>query len=95
MNVNACKRDGFFNVLAAIIREISDSYLVLRILKALPFIYQPGRVARKASDVSAAELIGVIKKHVCCGFCQGYKSLHNTVVYMINKDFYHGSSLRI
>ena len=42
---------GFFRVLAAIIRESSDKQLVLRIVKALPFIYQPDRVALKASDV--------------------------------------------
>ena len=31
----------FFRVLAAIIREGSDKQLVLRIVKALPFIHQP------------------------------------------------------
>ena len=41
----------FFRVLAAIIREGSDKQLVLRIVKALPFIHQPDRVALKASDV--------------------------------------------
>ena len=41
----------FFSVLAAIIRESSDKQLVLRIVKALPFIHQPDRVAPKASDV--------------------------------------------
>ena len=45
----------FFRVLAAIIRKSSDKQLVLRIVKALPFIHQPDRVAPKASDVSAAD----------------------------------------
>ena len=31
------------------------NYLVLRIVKALPFIHQPDRVARKASDESVAD----------------------------------------
>ena len=44
-----------FSVLAAIIRESSNKRLVMRIVKALPFIHQPDRVAPKASDVSAAD----------------------------------------
>ena len=51
----ALQRYRFFSVLAAIIRESSDKQLVLRIVKALPFIHQPDRVAPKASDVSAAD----------------------------------------
>ena len=47
--------DGFFGVLAARIRESSDKRVVLRIVKTLPFIHQPDRVAPKASDVSAAD----------------------------------------
>ena len=43
------------SVLAAIIRESSNKRLVMRIVKALPFIHQPDRVAPKASDVSAAD----------------------------------------
>ena len=35
--------------------DFQDKQLVLRIVKALPFIYQPDRVAPKASDVSAAD----------------------------------------
>ena len=45
MNLILCQRYGFFSVLAAIIRENSDKQLVLRIVKALPFIHQPDRVA--------------------------------------------------
>ena len=41
----------FFSVLATIIQESSDKQLVMRIVKALPFIHQPDRVAPKASDV--------------------------------------------
>ena len=41
--------------LAAIIRESSDKQLVLRVLRALPFIHQPGRVVPKASDMSVAD----------------------------------------
>ena len=51
LNLIVCQRYGFFSVLTAIIRESSDKQLVLRIVKALPFIHQPDRVAPKASDV--------------------------------------------
>ena len=50
-----CQRYGFFNVLAAIIRESSDKQFVLRIVKALPFTHQTDRVAPKASYVSVAD----------------------------------------
>ena len=50
---SVCQKYGFFSVLAAIIRGSSDKQLVLRVVKALPFIHQPDRVAPKASDVSA------------------------------------------
>ena len=50
-----CQRYGFFSVLAAIIRDASGTQLALRIVKALLFIYQPDRVAPKASNVSAAD----------------------------------------
>ena len=80
----------FFSVLAAMIRENSDKKLVLRIVKALPFIHQPDQVAPKASDVSAADWLyqhtwkNTIFFHVCCyGFSQGRKSFHNTAVYVI------------
>ena len=43
------------SVLTAIIQESSDKQLVLRIVKALPFIHQPNRVVLKASDVSEAD----------------------------------------
>ena len=36
--------------------KVTTNYLVLRIASALPFIHQPDRKARKASDVSAADL---------------------------------------
>ena len=59
-------------------------------VKASPFIRQPDRVARKVSDVSAADwryqthVKNTILFHVCrYGFSQGWKSLCNTVVYMI------------
>ena len=55
LNLSVCQRYGILSVLAAIIRESSDKQLVLRIVKALPFIHQPDRVAPKASDVSAAD----------------------------------------
>ena len=51
LNIIICQRYGFFSVLSAIIRESSDKHLVLGIVKALPFIHQPDRVAPKASDV--------------------------------------------
>ena len=60
-------------------------------VKALPFIHQPDRVARKACDVSAADwrYQTHVKKcrifQVCCyNFSQGWKSLYNTVVYTTN-----------
>ena len=40
-----------FSVLDAMIWESSDKQLLLRIVRALPFIHQPDRVAPKASDV--------------------------------------------
>ena len=60
-------------------------------VKALPFIHQPDRVARKACEVSATDwqYQTHVKKyrfffHVCCyGFSQGWKSWYNTVVCMI------------
>ena len=51
LNIIICQRYGFFGVLSAIIRESSDKHLVFRIVKALPFIHQPDRVAPKVSDV--------------------------------------------
>ena len=36
-------------------KKILTNDLVLRIVKALPFIYQPDQVARKANYVSAAD----------------------------------------
>ena len=82
----------FFSVLAAIIRESSDKQLVLRIVKALPFIHQPDRGAPKASDVSAADWQyqhtwkNTTFFHVCCyGFPQGRKSLYNTAGYVIKR----------
>ena len=96
----------FFSVLAAIIRESSDKQLVLRIVKALPFIHQPDRVAPKASDVSAADWLyqhtwkNTIFFHVCCcGFSQGRKSLYNTAVRVIKRVFFwfdghHGGKMQ-
>ena len=63
--------------------KVPTNCLVLRIMKVLPFIHQPDRVAPKASDVSAADWR--YQTHLkTCGFSQGWKSLYNTVVYMIN-----------
>ena len=66
-------------------------------VKALPFIHQPDRMARKASDVSAADwryqthVENTILFHVCfSGFSQCWKSLINTVVYMISINFVIG-----
>ena len=55
LNLIVCHRYGYFSVLAAIIRENSDKQLVLRIVKALPFIHQPDWVVPKESDVQAAD----------------------------------------
>ena len=58
--------------------------------KASPFIHQPDRVAQKASDVSAADWRYQIhvKKYdifsrVLLRLCQSWKSLYNSLVYMI------------
>ena len=53
LNVAVCRRYRFFSVLAAIIRKIPTNDLGSRMVKASPFIHQPDRVTRKASDVSA------------------------------------------
>ena len=61
-------------------------------VKALPFIYQPDWVTRKASDVSAADwrYQTHIKKIYfffytsSYGFSQGWKSLNSTIVNVIN-----------
>ena len=57
LNLSVCQRYGILSVLAAIIRESSDKQLVLRIMKTLPFIHQPDRVAPKAGDASGAGLL--------------------------------------
>ena len=82
----------FFSVLAAIIRESSNKELLLRIMKALPFIHQPDWVVPKASDMSAADWLyqhtwkNMMFFHVCCyGFSQSQKSLYNTTVYKCDK----------
>ena len=61
-------------------------------VKTSPFSHQPEGVARKASDVSAADwrypthVKNIVFFHVCCySFSQGWKSLYNTVVHMINR----------
>ena len=58
LNLIVIQRYGFFSFLAAIIRESSGKQLASRIVKALPFIHQPDRVAPKASDVQ--QLFGYI-----------------------------------
>ena len=91
MTDTVCKRRyEYFGLLADIIRKYSTNDLGLRMVKALPFIHQPNRVARKACDVSAADwrYQTHVKKYlifpVCCyNFSQGWKSLYNTVVCMI------------
>ena len=50
MNVIVCKRYGFFLVFRHFLNDLG-----LKMVKALPFIHKPDRVARKASDVSAAD----------------------------------------
>ena len=61
MNIIVFQRYEFFSVLAAIIRESSDTHLVLRIVKASLFIHQPDRVEPKSSDIK--QLIGYINTH--------------------------------
>ena len=58
LNLIVCQRYGFFSVLAAIIRGSSDKQLVLRIVKALPFIHQPDRGRQRL--VTCKQLIGYI-----------------------------------
>ena len=92
----------FFSALAAIIRETFDKQLVLRIVKALPFIHQPDRVAPKASDVSAADWLyqhtwkNTIFFHMSCyDFSQGRKSLYNSAVYVIKAITYKRSNFSV
>ena len=56
LNVTVYKQYGFFSVLAAIIRTNPDKRPWIENGEdfARPFTHQPDRVARKASDVSAA-----------------------------------------
>ena len=78
LNVTFCKRYVLSSVVVAIIRRLRRLFLNLT----------EGRERR----VTCQELIGDIKHvkntilfHVCCyGFSQGWRSLYNTVVYMIN-----------
>ena len=95
LNLIVCQRYGFFNVLAAIIRESSDKQFVLRIVKALPFTHQTDRVAPKASYVSVADslcqhvwknTIFFYVRHY--DFSQSRKSLYNTAVYVIDRYIY-------
>ena len=88
LNVTVWKWYRFFCVLAAKSEKLPTNDHGLRMAKTLPFIHQPDRLARKASD----ELIGDIKcawKNIVFfhvrhyGFPQGWQSLYNTVVYMI------------
>ena len=52
LNATICRRQEFFNVLAAIIRKNSTNDLGLRMMKALLFIHQPDRMAPNVRDVS-------------------------------------------
>ena len=76
--------------------QISKKELLLRIMKALPFIHQPDWVVPKASDMSAADRLyqhtwkNMMFFHVCCyGFSQSQKSLYNTTVYKCDKRCSH------
>ena len=59
-------------------------------IKAFPFIHQPDQVVQKTIDVPAADCRYQTRKkiiffHVCCySFSQSWKSLYNTIVYVIN-----------
>ena len=77
-SLSASDKD-FLSVLAAIIWENSDKQLVLRIMKALPFIHQPDQVVPKATDVQLIGYINTCEKiqyfFTCCySFSQGQKS---------------------
>ena len=71
-------------------KKILTNDLVYRIVKALPFIYQPDRVVRKANYVSAAdwryqtrEKIRYFFTCVVTAFRRARNPFYNTVVYMI------------
>ena len=89
--VTVCKWYGLFSVLAAVIPKNSvKNDLGLRMVKASPFIHQRNRVARNASDASAADwrYQTYLKKYdiisrVLHGFFQGSEFLYNAVLYMI------------
>ena len=52
LNVTVSRQYEFFSVLAA---KIFYKRLELRMVKTLPYIHQPNKVARKASDLLAAD----------------------------------------
>ena len=74
------------------LKKIATNNLGLRMVKALPFIYQPDWVTRKASDLSEADWryqthikkIYIFFYTSSYGFSQGWKSLNSTIVNVIN-----------
>ena len=95
LDVIVCERYGFFNVLAAIIRESCDMRPWIEIGDGFTVHSLTRPRARKASDVSEADWRH--QRHVkkyrifsrVYSFLQGQKSLYNNVVYMI-KTIKHG-----
>ena len=55
MNVTVCEQYGFFQFFSSLNPKDSEKKSGLGMVKTLPFIHQPDRVVRKASDVSAAD----------------------------------------
>lgn len=90
LNVIFFKWYGFCSVIAAIIWENFGTELWIAKSKGLLLIYQPDRLAQKASDVSAADWRKRNKIHrnflnVCFyRFSRGWKFSYDTVVYVIN-----------
>ena len=84
-----CKWYGFFSVLAAVIPKNSDKWPWIEDGEGFA-VHSRNRVARNASDVSAADwrYQTYLKKYdiisrVLHGFFQGSESLYNAVLYMI------------
>ena len=87
--VTVCKWYGFFSVLAAVIPKNSDKWPWIEDGEGFA-VHSRNRVARNASDVSAADwrYQTYLKKYdiisrVLHGFFQGSESLYNAVLYMI------------
>ena len=96
LNVTVCKRYEFFSVLAATIRENFQKQPWIENGDGFALHLSTWLRGKKLRPVTCQQLIDDIKHtrqnivffYVCCfGFSQGWKSLYNTIVYMIINKF--------